>query len=92
VQKARIPRLFHEVVAGIGRDMDGRVLSTAFEQSTQIETIDSWENIDGDDGRHPPEMQDEHRRLNKLRRRAKTSPTTFAYLHGSCNRCWQNSS
>jgi hypothetical protein len=36
VQKARIPRLFHEVVAGIDRDMDGRGLSTAFEQSPQI--------------------------------------------------------
>ena len=59
MQQAPIPRLFPEVVAGIGRDMDGRVLSTAFEQSPQIETIDSWENIDGDDGRHPPGMQDE---------------------------------
>ena len=54
----------------VGRDMDGRVLSTAFEQSPQIETIDSWENIDGDDGRHPPGMQidpvDTHESLQQL--------------------------
>ena len=54
----------------VGRDMDGRVLSTAFEQSPQMETIDSWENIDGDDGRHPSGMQidsvDTHESLKQL--------------------------
>lgn len=33
-------------------DMDGKVLSTAFENPPQIEPIESWELVDGNDGRH----------------------------------------
>jgi len=34
-------------------DMDGKVLLQAFEETPEIDTIQSWENIKGEDGRHP---------------------------------------
>ncbi len=40
-----------------GRDMDGKVLLTAFENPPQIEPIESWDNIAGDAGIHPPETR-----------------------------------
>ena len=36
----------------VGEDMDGRVLNEIFSDSNEIKTIDSWENVDGKDGRH----------------------------------------
>ena len=41
----------------VGRDMDGRVLNTIFEDDPKVSYIDSWDNIQGEDGRHPPETQ-----------------------------------
>ncbi len=38
----------------VGADMDGNVLVEAFEAEPKIETIPSWEDVAGDDGRHPP--------------------------------------
>ena len=35
-----------------GLDMDGRPLAGAWEQPPEVEFIDSWENIPGEDGRH----------------------------------------
>jgi len=41
----------------VGRDMDGRPLTSAFETSPDVNWIDSWEDVTGDDGRHPPDLQ-----------------------------------
>jgi tetratricopeptide (TPR) repeat protein len=37
----------------VGDDMDGRVLSQAFEKPPNIASIPSWEDVPGADGRHP---------------------------------------
>ena len=41
----------------VGRDMDGRVLDSIFSNSVDPKYIDSWDSVQGDDGRHPPETQ-----------------------------------
>lgn len=38
----------------VGEDMDGRVLTDMFVQPPTIETIESWENVEGNSGEHPP--------------------------------------
>ena len=40
-----------------GKDMDGKVLSTAFKEPPSLEPIASWDKIPGDAGTHPPETQ-----------------------------------
>jgi predicted AlkP superfamily phosphohydrolase/phosphomutase/tetratricopeptide (TPR) repeat protein len=40
-----------------GRDMDGKVLLTAFKEPPAIEPIESWDQVPGDTGTHPPEKQ-----------------------------------
>ena len=40
-----------------GRDMDGKPLLNAFAEPPAVEYIDSWEEVPGEDGRHPPGMQ-----------------------------------
>jgi tetratricopeptide (TPR) repeat protein len=45
----------------VGADMDGKVLVSAFEQPPDVQTIASWEEVPGDDGRHPP-----HTRLDPV--------------------------
>lgn len=37
----------------LGKDMQGRALTAIFEEEPEIEYIDSWENVPGEDGRHP---------------------------------------
>lgn len=37
----------------VAEDMDGKVIVQAFEETPEIETIKSWENIKGEDGSHP---------------------------------------
>ena len=37
----------------VGRDMDGKPLVSAFEKPPEIETIDSWDDVAGEDGAHP---------------------------------------
>ena len=44
--------LFDEAVA---RDMDGRPLIEIFCDQPDIQRIDSWEDVAGSDGRHPPD-------------------------------------
>jgi len=44
-----------------GEDMDGKVLSQAFETPPATGSIPSWEEVAGDDGRHPP-----HTRLDPV--------------------------
>ena len=40
-----------------GEDMDGKVISRAFVERPRIAFVPSWEEIAGDDGRHPPETR-----------------------------------
>lgn len=40
-----------------GEDMDGKPLVDMFEDSMQTSTIPSWEDVEGDDGQHPKDMQ-----------------------------------
>jgi tetratricopeptide (TPR) repeat protein len=41
----------------VGRDMDGRVLVQAFEQTPAIDRIESWEQVPGDCGMHPADLR-----------------------------------
>ncbi|MFM8220168.1 MAG: alkaline phosphatase family protein, partial [Planctomycetaceae bacterium] len=41
----------------MGRDMDGRVLTTIYEQPPKTQYIDSWDAVPGEAGRHPPDLQ-----------------------------------
>lgn len=41
----------------VGRDMDGSPILGAFEKTPTQELIHSWEEVDGEDGRHPKDMQ-----------------------------------
>lgn len=38
----------------VGEDMDGKVLTQAFVEPPAVSSIPSWEDVAGDDGRHPP--------------------------------------
>jgi predicted AlkP superfamily phosphohydrolase/phosphomutase/tetratricopeptide (TPR) repeat protein len=40
-----------------GKDMDGKVLLTAFKKPPTIEPVDSWDHVPGDAGIHPPETR-----------------------------------
>ena len=40
----------------VAEDMDGKPLLDVFEQKPEIEWIASWEDIEGNDGRHPKDM------------------------------------
>ncbi len=40
-----------------GRDMDGKVMVNAFEEEPELEQISSWEDIPGECGMHPPDLQ-----------------------------------
>ena len=40
----------------IAEDMDGKPLVDALEQKPEIEWIASWEDVEGNDGRHPKDM------------------------------------
>ncbi|MEZ5363060.1 MAG: alkaline phosphatase family protein [Bryobacterales bacterium] len=41
----------------IGEDMDGKPLSGIFQDPPQIATVQSWDEIPGDSGLHPPERK-----------------------------------
>ena len=41
----------------VGEDMDGRPLVEAFEEPPNIELIPSWDEVEGDDGCHPPDKK-----------------------------------
>jgi predicted AlkP superfamily phosphohydrolase/phosphomutase/tetratricopeptide (TPR) repeat protein len=41
----------------VGADMDGKVLVGAFEQPPEVQTIPSWDDVHGADGRHPPDTR-----------------------------------
>ncbi len=54
----------------VGRDMDGRPLLDAFEDPPPFETIPSWDDVPGQDGCHPPDLQvdpiEAHEAINQL--------------------------
>jgi tetratricopeptide (TPR) repeat protein len=41
----------------VGEDMDGKVLSGAFQEPFLPASIPSWDDVPGDDGRHPPHLE-----------------------------------
>lgn len=43
----------------VGKDMDGKVLTQVFGTPVTPEYIDSWEQVAGDSGRHPEELQED---------------------------------
>jgi predicted AlkP superfamily phosphohydrolase/phosphomutase/tetratricopeptide (TPR) repeat protein len=45
----------------VGADMDGDVIASAFENPPEIRTIPTWDDVAGNDGRHPP-----HTRLDPV--------------------------
>ena len=45
----------------VGDDMDGKVLVGVFEEQPEVQRIPSWEEMPGEDGRHPP-----HTRLDPV--------------------------
>ena len=51
------PTILHLFGLPVGQDMDGKVLSAAFETVGKIETIESWDAVAGDAGTHPPHTQ-----------------------------------
>jgi tetratricopeptide (TPR) repeat protein len=40
-----------------GKDMDGKVLSTAFKDPAPVQPIESWDAVEGDAGTHSPEAR-----------------------------------
>ena len=51
------PTALHALGLPAGLDMDGKVLVNAFEDGRAVEKIDSWDAVEGEDGRHPAEEQ-----------------------------------
>lgn len=51
------PTLLHVYDLPVGRDMPGKVLVEAFEESELPQFIDSWDDTAGPDGRHPAGRQ-----------------------------------
>ncbi|CAA0079525.1 Beta-barrel assembly-enhancing protease [Halioglobus japonicus] len=54
----------------VGQDMDGKALTSAFVTDPGVSFVESWENLEGEDGRHPPDAQvdsiDAHESLQQL--------------------------
>ncbi|HEY1336791.1 MAG TPA: alkaline phosphatase family protein [Bryobacteraceae bacterium] len=51
------PTILHLFGLPAGEDMDGKVLINAFEDRTLPKRIPSWDDVPGEDGRHPPSKQ-----------------------------------
>ncbi len=51
------PTVLHCFGLPAGRDMDGKVLINAFQSRELAPAIDSWDDVPGEAGRHPPERQ-----------------------------------
>lgn len=51
------PTVLHLFGLPPGRDMDGKVLANAFRNPSLPEPVASWDDIPGDDGRHPASRQ-----------------------------------
>jgi predicted AlkP superfamily phosphohydrolase/phosphomutase/tetratricopeptide (TPR) repeat protein len=51
------PTILHLFGLPIGRDMDGKVLVTAFAEEPKVSTIPTWDDIPGEAGRHPEDRE-----------------------------------
>ncbi len=51
------PTILHRFGLPIGEDMDGKALVDLWENPTQPAFIESWENVEGEDGQHPTDKQ-----------------------------------
>jgi len=51
------PTVLHLFGLPAARDMDGKVLISAFRDRTLAAAVPSWDEIPGDDGRHSPSLQ-----------------------------------
>lgn len=51
------PTLLHLNGLEVGADMDGKVLVNCFEEVQAVRFTESWEQIEGADGRHPENIQ-----------------------------------
>lgn len=51
------PTILHHFGLPVGEDMDGKVLLDIYEDPSEVQRIPSWDKVDGDAGRHPPEHQ-----------------------------------
>ncbi len=51
------PTLLHHCGLAVGRDMDGKVLQELFEQHRRVSWVGSWDEVEGEDGQHPPELR-----------------------------------
>jgi len=51
------PTILHHFGLPVGDDMDGKVLSDLWERPVPPRSIPSWDDVAGDDGRHPPHKQ-----------------------------------
>jgi predicted AlkP superfamily phosphohydrolase/phosphomutase/Flp pilus assembly protein TadD len=51
------PTALHVLGLPAGLDMDGKVLLNAFQDGRAVEKIESWETVEGEDGRHPAHEQ-----------------------------------
>jgi predicted AlkP superfamily phosphohydrolase/phosphomutase/tetratricopeptide (TPR) repeat protein len=51
------PTVLHLFGLPAAKDMDGKVLINAFSDSTLPAPVESWEPIEGEDGRHPPSRE-----------------------------------
>jgi predicted AlkP superfamily phosphohydrolase/phosphomutase/tetratricopeptide (TPR) repeat protein len=53
------PTILNMFGLSIGKDMDGKVLSSAFETPVIPEYIESWDTVEGDFGTHSADMQED---------------------------------
>jgi predicted AlkP superfamily phosphohydrolase/phosphomutase/tetratricopeptide (TPR) repeat protein len=51
------PTVLHLFGLPAAKDMDGKVLINAFSDTTLPAPVESWDEIEGEDGRHPPSRQ-----------------------------------
>lgn len=51
------PTILHLFGLPAGQDMDGKVLANAFTHPAVPQPIPTWDDVPGDDGRHPPSRQ-----------------------------------
>ena len=49
------PTILAHLDLPVGSDMDGKPLVTAFEDAINLDIIDSWDDVEGECGMHPPD-------------------------------------
>lgn len=53
------PTLLAALELPVGKDMDGKVLASIFEEPQKIAFIDSWDDVEGDFAEHPAHMKED---------------------------------